>query len=497
MADNATIGVNLGGVITTSGATNSDVLQSLANFIIAQGYTFETLPKSALPAPPNVFVTLSDDPAIVLDANSPGINTGGFDSTITGGGGNTAIIAQGGNVDYSGGAGQVFATGGTGSIVDAAAAATISAVDGSYGVTGLGANSYNLGGAAASVTASSAGSSRAVLEGNVVYTAGQADTIFATAGASTVFGTTGDVYYGNAAEVYFVGVGTANTVFGGTGADTIYGDGSLFVGGAGNKVFAGSGQDSSAVYAGSGSATIVTGAAGDLVFLQNSQNLVVSGGGVDTIWGTDSGAISPTIFGVNNSYELLVSNMAGGLAIGLGNNTTLDGANTNGGLSYFANPGYGNQTFIGSASGNDTFVVGVQDVGESLVTILNWHAGDTLNLSAFGQADQATAAASLSPGGSGPVPPQRRHHGVVQQRQPPRRTRPAGSSAKRGSLRSPRAPHAVPPHKGAHKGEGEDITAPSPLWGGPGWGVPTKRCETKSCCAVKYYSLRRDDMTTG
>ena len=401
MADNATVGVNLGGVITTSGAVNSEVLQSLANFIVAQGYTFQTLPKSALPAGPNVFVTLADDPPVALDDTSPGINTGGFDSTITGGGANTAIIGQGGNLDYSGGAGQVFASNGTGLIADTAEVATITAIDGTYTVSGTGQDRYVLGGAAASVTASSGGGSSAVLQGGVVYTAGQSDTITATAGVSTVFGTTGDVYSGQAATVYFVGVGSTNTVFGGAGADTVYGNGSVFVGGSGNKIFAGSASTSSGVYAGSGAATIQAGAAGDLIYLQNGQNRVVSGGGNDTIWGSESGTIAPTIFGVNNSYELLVSGMSGALVIGLGNNTTLDGANTSGGLNFFANPEYGNQTFIGSSAGPDNFYIGFQTVGDSLITISNWQTGDTLNLSAFGAADQATAAAALTGGGSG------------------------------------------------------------------------------------------------
>lgn len=405
MADNSTIGVNLGGIITTSGAVNTALLQSLADYLVAQNYTFETLPKSDLPAPPGVFATLLSDPAIVLPDNSPGINTDGFAATITGGGAVTAIIAPGGALDYSGGAGHIFATAGSGTITDTAAAATIAAIDGVYTVSTTGADNLVLGGQniGTAVTASSGGSSAATLQGGVSYTAGVADTITATAGTSTVFGTTGDVYTGFDATVFFVGTAAVNTVFGGTGADTVYGDGTTFVAGTGDKVFAGTtsvatAASASTIYGGtSGAATIQTGAHGDLVFLQGSAGRVVSGGGNDTVWGS-TGGVAPTIFGMTNSYELLVSDMAGGLAIGLGNNTTLDGANTSGGLTYFANPGYGNQTFIGSATGADSFYIGSQAVGTSLITIQDWHAGDTLNLSAFGADDQATATAALTAG---------------------------------------------------------------------------------------------------
>jgi Ca2+-binding RTX toxin-like protein len=404
MADNSTIGVDLGGMITTSGGESSAVLQSLAAFIVAQDYTFEPAPKSSFPLPAGVFGTLTGDPVVALDSNSAGVNTAGFNATITGGGPTTAVLAPGGSLDYSGGAGHLFANLGSGTIDSSAAAATVAAVDGTYLVAGIGADSYLLGGAGA-VTASSGGSSSATLQGGVSYTAGANDTIAATAGTSTVIGAAGDVYTGNAASVLFVGTATANTVFGGTGADTVYGDGTTFVGGSGNKVFAGdtasnAATTASTVYGGSGAATVQAGAHGDLVYLQSAADRVVSGGGRDTIWGQASGGIAPTIFGTTNSYELMVSNMKGGLAIGIGDNTTLDGANTTGGLTYFANPGDGNQTFYGSVSGNDAFSIGTQNVGTSLIEIHDWHTGDTLNLSAFGAADQANALKVLSGGGS-------------------------------------------------------------------------------------------------
>lgn len=400
MADNSTIGVDLGGVITTSGGVNTAALQALADFITSHNYVFESLSKAQLPAPANVFFTLTDDPTITLPANSPGFNTGGFNATVTGGGPDTALIASGGNVQYSGAAGHIFANNGSGSFTDTASAASIAATDGTYVVVASGADSLVLGGAAASVTASSGGATAATLEGGVQYTAGNADTIVATAGLSTVTGATGDLYVGNAASVLFFAVGTASTVVGGSGSDTVYGNATTYIAGNGSNVFAG-GATASTVYGGaSGADTVQAGSAGDLVYLKGSADRVVSGGGKDTIWGSSPGSgVAPTIFGMTNSYELLVSDMKGGLIIGLGDNTTLDGANTDGGLNFFANPGLGNQTFIGSATGSsDTYYVGAQNVGTSLITIQNWHAGDSLNLSAFGAADQANAAKVFAAG---------------------------------------------------------------------------------------------------
>ena len=404
MADSPTLGVNLGGLITTSGAVNTQVLQSLANFIVGKNYTNVTQ-AGGLAVGANVFAGLNATGGVTqLDPAAGGVNTNGFAETVRGGGADTAILAPGGNIDYAGSAGHFFVYNGTGTINSTAAAATIKAVTGSYVITGTGADHYYLGGVGASVTARSAGLSTAVLEGGVSYSGGNSDTISAIAGTSTVFAGANSTYTdAGATSVFFVGTATANTVFGGAGADTVYGDGTLYVAGAGNKVFAGSTVDASAastsaIYTGSGgAATVQAGVRGDQVFLQGSADRIVSGGGRDTIVG-NAAAVAPTIFGTTGSYELLVGKMQSGLAIGLGNNTTIDGANTTGGLNYFANPGYGNQTFIGSQTGNDAFNILTQNVGSSLITIQNWHVGDQLNLTSQSAADQAVATKAIAAG---------------------------------------------------------------------------------------------------
>ena len=264
MADNATVGVNIGGAnITTSGALTGTLLQDLEKFITAQhGFNFIQYTGQDVSGlgQQDVLVDLPPiDPVINLPDSAGAFmqDLAAGALTLTGGGANTSIAA-GGSINYSGAAAEIVAVGAMGTVSSTGAGAVIGVGDGSYNVVGSGqGDTYemdvgagnvidvtatgggnlfemdSISGAGptdiATINALAGGNTWDLLSGNADATLGVADTVFATAGTSTINAAGSDVYYGGAASTMFLGAGGANTVFGGSGNDTVHGDGGVDV----------------------------------------------------------------------------------------------------------------------------------------------------------------------------------------------------------------------------------------------------------------------------
>ncbi len=321
------------------------------------------------------------------------------DSIVGNGPANTVIVPLGGGNFHDVYAGPARILSGSG-VSD-----TLVGVGSLAFVGGADTISSNVGGA---VTL--AGGHNALFLGGVMaqVTLGGADTLIATTGYTRVTaagaqGAAGDFVFGNSGGLVFQGgatrdtvVGAAVTVTGGSAGLTVYGEGNLVgQGGDGYSVFASFGASSETVQAGAGGGLLVGGMAGnnrlvanggaavifgngngDLITLQNAvQDVVVMGGGTETVNATGSGAGDVIYAGTGN--DLLLGGPGDFMAPGSGNDTLNLGGGTNGLL--FIN---------GRVGGTDV--------------IDNWDPShDYLFLIGYGAAaDQQAAASQVQSGGN-------------------------------------------------------------------------------------------------
>ena len=367
----------------------------------------------------------------------------GTNATVTGGDATTRIVS-GGLLDYTGAAALVDASAGSGRITDSAANAIVEVGGGAYSVTATGhastirvdngspdfidvrggSDSIQLGNGPPSGTyfdlyqfaASVSGATVRTALGDVVTVNGTgytivdnatgagATTINALWGSSTVFAGTGDLYQGQggSAVTEYIGTGANQTVFGGSGNDTVFGQAgdivynqgsgafSYFIAGSGNATVNGSVAGGGAVFGGTGNTYFTLG---------NSNDVFVGGSGHDTIVG---GAAIPTVFG--GSHETVViqgSHVA--FVVALGEDEVMDASGALGGTNFFALGSQGNVTLIGNPSSGvpDTFQIQSVPGGRvHTVDIQNWHTGDGLFLTGYGQADRDLLDATLNAGGT-------------------------------------------------------------------------------------------------
>jgi hypothetical protein len=325
-------------------------------------------------------------------------NVSGADSIGLSGSGNTTNFDQ----DPSGS--QVAET----AAVAAAAGVATVGITGSDDVTNLGSGEIALFVLGSDLLNQTGGAATIVTSGAGIVT------INATGGTTTIYDNNGGNTFSGGVSTEFVADGgaadTYNAVTG--GADTIFAVTSLtynganaastlFVGGAGAAtVFAGT---AATIYGGTGTGSYTEGTGS--FFFQGS-------GGSDTILGGTTAA-SVTVWGNNNENTTVsqLGSASGGLYVAYGASDTLNATDARGGNTFVVYdatlPGgtnfTGNTTLVGSSLGGDAFdILAGTSTAAHTITIENWQASDTLNLSGFSAGDISTADAALaSAGGSG------------------------------------------------------------------------------------------------
>jgi hypothetical protein len=423
----ATTTVAIGGVtVSTSGALTGALFQkfnsvtaaaaanSLLNVASPTGTTF--------PAPisgdTNVLVINSSvTGSISVPAGYQYIVYNGSGS-ITGGDSSQAVI---GDLNYSGGAGTVAASPTVSSeaesVNDSAAGAVLSFANGTNTVTAAGAGqTINLDAGASFVLAQQAGDLINQTGGSstinsAASTAGS-DTVMLTGGTMqfNAFGQGNDVVSvgGNASLMVFGGTTGTDSVFGGSGADTVVVNSGVYTGGSGKSLFVG-GAGSSTVYTAAADTMFGGSGSGMYNFTKGSENLWVGGGGKDVV-SLASGTVGAQLFGANNEALTLTgaASSSGAVVVALGATESINMMGTAGGNDVILwNAIAGGQTFAGnvtltaSSAGKDLFAMfaastfGAQSVGPHTITIDNWQASDTFDISngyTAAQASEATAA---------------------------------------------------------------------------------------------------------
>ena len=425
MSESTTItGINFGSgsgsgqLFAPTGGLVGAMLQSLSTLLGTAPYSTNTSSISSsdpLPtgSPDNTtqVAIVTSDPTILLPTDYGALVEV---SSVTGadviGGGAVSSVA-GATYNYTGGAGFVVGSGGTGSILSTATNAQIG-VTGNYTVTATGqADTYNIDvtrGGTVSINALGSGNTFNLDSIGSALTAVDAATIVAT-------GSSSNTYFMSDAQV-LAKLGTSDTVFSGTGVSTIYagtsdsivatagastifaGGSDTFIGGSGSGVYyAGTGSNVFIGGQGGGSDTIFTSSKGDKLYTDNSRDLIITGGGADSVVAV---TVAATVIAISNSDLRLYNTLTGNVLVDAGANTTVDGSNSGGGNTYFAQSSYGNTTLVGASAGNDAFYVTHSTGGGATISIQNFQSSDSLNLVNYSAADLATANTALANGTS-------------------------------------------------------------------------------------------------
>lgn len=320
-------------------------------------------------------------------------------TVVQAGSGQDTVVAASGHVTVTGGAGHLSFIGGTGPSSVSGGAGSTSLFSGSGGghFTG-GSAGHNIlvsqGAAGANTTLTGAAAGDLLFgsaQGNDVLVAGAGrESIIAGAGHETITGGA------TAGSVIFTGAGTDSVTGGAAGGDTVVGgSGRLFVTARnGDAVFGGAGgltvQGSAA-----GSADSIVGGAGSMSVTGHGGNmLVVGGAGMSSV---DTGNGASLIFGGSGRMNLTTGTGSTQVVLGAGGGTVTQGS----GVSLYdvinASPaggstviegfrpatdridlfGYkqadvgistgGGQTTIQLSDGKQIYLVGVSDLGKSLV----------------------------------------------------------------------------------------------------------------------------------
>ena len=249
---------------------------------------------------------------------------------------------------------------------------------------------------------------------------GTANTVVGSAGNETISATiAGNVVNdgsGNA-NIEFVSSNVGvNTVVTGSGNATIFGQGGvLYYAGSGKDLYVG-GDGQSTIVGGVGNQTLFGGTGGEIVYVNRSHDIIVNGGGSDTILGaSDYASLNPggihsipqvTLFGNSGGDDRLISAGPGILVAG-GGTETINASSNTAGNDFFVNnaPAIGNTTLVGSTENSttsafsDLFVVG-SVVGANYtphtITIEDFHTSDAFFLSGYGAGDMATFANAVT-----------------------------------------------------------------------------------------------------
>src|SRR5579883_1848298 len=351
---------------------------------------------------------------ITVQGGNNYIDGGTGDDTIVGGPGNDTIHGGDGNDSIQGGGGNdvIYGEAGNDTIVGGGNSGDL--IYGGTGnnlITGSDGNDTIYGDAPNAPSTDIGNDTINAMGGNdLVYGGPGPNLIHAGAGNDTVFGgNSGDTIYADSGNNLISGGSGSDSIVGGTGNDTIYG-------GAGNDTIDASQGAGATIYGGPGSNTITGSAFSDLIYTDapnapdgdGGSNLVYTGNGNDTVFGTGA-SYNEIHAGIGN--DSIVGGDGGDLIYGgTGNNTIYGGTGSDtihGGTgNAFISGGDGNNLIYGatgsniiySGSGNDTIYGGggnnLIDAGAGNDSIVSGPGNDTL----FGGAGDDTIDASQGAG---------------------------------------------------------------------------------------------------